>query len=56
MGERISPPAPKLNALGTIPATIAIVVMMIGRIRDSHALVLRPAKPGEAHAAGACSA
>ena len=31
MGERNSPPAPIANALGAMPATMAIVVMMIGR-------------------------
>ena len=33
MGERNSAPAPRPSALGTMPAIIAIVVMMIGRAR-----------------------
>ena len=37
IGERNSPPAPNASALGAMPATIAIVVIMIGRAR------LRPA-------------
>ena len=33
IGERNSPPAPSANALGAMPAAIAIVVMMMGRAR-----------------------
>ena len=33
MGDRNSPPAPKAKALGAMPATIAIVVIVMGRAR-----------------------
>ena len=33
IGDRNSPPAPNAKALGAMPATIAIVVIVIGRAR-----------------------
>ena len=35
IGDRNSPPAPNAKALGTMPATMAMVVMTMGRARFS---------------------
>ena len=55
MGAWISPPSPSARASGSMPKTIAAVVMMIGRMRTRpaceqrfrHAQALAPAVVGE---------